>query len=104
GASAGRGRQHGLQRLERSRFPHGNVIIGSSPNSRNERFVPAVLFYNSRKRVVGQFETSGARVVPTRSISSQFSRCGLRTIRAPVKLSHYQKAKWLSKLAGLGDS
>src|ERR1035437_1817728 len=25
GASAGRGRQHGLQRLERSRFPHGNV-------------------------------------------------------------------------------
>jgi len=43
--------------------------------------------------VVGQFETSGARVVPTRSISSQFSRCGLRTIRAPVKLSHYQPAR-----------
>ena len=45
--------------------------------------------------VVGQFETSGARVVPTRSISSQFSRCGLRTIRAPVKLSHYRMQRIL---------
>ena len=46
-------------------------------------------------RVVGQFETSGARVVPTRSISSQSSRCGLRTIRAPVKLSHYRMQRIL---------